>query len=250
MAPEPSFVMYRMIATMTGLHYVGVPLTADFELDLPRFLTALDQHDPALIFLALPNNPTGNVFAKADVERIVERANGLVVIDEAYTAFTDTDHLDMLARYPNVVVMRTVSKIGLAGLRLGYLVGQPAWIEQFNKVRLPYNINILTQLTATFALQHYATLQQQTQAIRAARADLTQQLQQLPFAKVWPSEANFILARTAPGHAPRLHQHLLDQNVLIKKLDGSHPALADCLRFTVGTEYENEMLLAALKGYF
>lgn len=248
MAPEPTFVMYRMIARFTQMDFVGVPLLSDFKLDLPRMLSSIEQHQPALIFLALPNNPTGNLFELAEIESIIQASSGLVVIDEAYMAFTDRHHLSLLASYANVVVMRTVSKIGLAGLRLGYLVGAPQWLHEFDKLRLPYNINILSQASAIFALQNFQEIQHQTDAIRSDREKLFSALKELPFETVWPSEANFLLVKTAKGEAKVLWEALKAYGVLIKCLHGSHALLEDCLRITVGTPAENERLLDGLNA--
>ena len=244
---EPGFVMYRMIATFCGMDYVGVPLRADFSLDLAALLDAIERHQPAVVFLAYPNNPTGNLFDEGELEQVIQAAPGLVVIDEAYSPFTDHSFMGRLGHFPNLVVMRTLSKLGLAGLRLGYLAGPPAWLAEFHKVRLPYNINVLTQVTAAFALtQGWPVLQEQTAAIRAERARLFQALQALPGLTPFPSEANFILVRTEPGRAEQTFEQLKAGGVLVKKLHGSHPLLEDCLRFTVGTPEENERLLNAL----
>lgn len=244
MAPEPSFVMYAMIAKFVGMPYVGVNLKPDFELDVEAFVAAINHHNPALIFLALPNNPTGNVFQLDQVRRVIESAQGLVVIDEAYIAFTDSDLLALCAEYDNVVVMRTLSKVGLAGLRLGFLVGQQAWLDQFDKVRLPYNINVLTQASVEFAVQHYAVLSQQTDRLRQQREWLFNQLVANKALEVYPSEANFILLRCR--HAKQVFTNMKAQGVLVKCLDGGHPLLNNCLRLTVGNERDNELLLAAL----
>jgi len=168
LAPEPSFVMYRLIAQVVGMQYIGVPLQAnDFGLDMFAMLEAIETHQPALVFLAYPNNPTGNAFDMIDIEAIIETTPGLVVIDEAYAPFANNTLMSRLGEYPNLLVMRTVSKLGLAGLRLGLLAGPHKWLEQIEKTRLPYNINVLTQLSAVFALQHYAVLDKQTDQIRA-----------------------------------------------------------------------------------
>ena len=244
---EPGFVMYRMIATFCGMNYVGVPLRADFSLDLAALLDAIERHQPAVIFLAYPNNPTGNLFDEAELEQVIQAAPGLVVIDEAYSPFTDHSFMGRLGDHPNLVVMRTLSKLGLAGLRLGYLAGPGEWLAQFHKVRLPYNINVLTQVTAAFALtEGWPVLQEQTTAIRAERARLFQGLQALPGLTPFPSEANFILVRTEPGRSEEIFQQLKAGEVLVKKLHGSHPLLEDCLRFTVGTPEENNRLLQLL----
>ncbi len=244
---EPGFVMYRMIATFCGMDYVGVPLRSDFSLDLPALLEAIERHQPAVIFLAYPNNPTGNLFDEDELVQVIQAAPGLVVIDEAYSPFTDHSFMGRLGAFPNLVVMRTLSKLGLAGLRLGYLAGPEEWLEQFHKVRLPYNINVLTQVTAAFALtEGWPVLQEQTAAIRAERARLFQTLQALPGLSPFPSQANFILVRTEPGEAEPIFGRLKAGGVLVKKLHGSHSLLEDCLRLTVGTPEENERLLKEL----
>lgn len=247
LAPEPSFVMYRLLAEIIGLNYVGVPLQEDsFALDLPAMLSAIEQHQPALIFLAYPNNPTGNVFDSEAIHAIIKASNGLVIIDEAYEPFSTHSFLPMLTQYSNLLVMRTVSKLGLAGLRLGLLMGSEDWLEQIEKTRLPYNINVLTQLSAIYALQHYTVLLQQTQTIRADRAVLIQCLRTLSgVQKVWDSEANFILLRVA--QARQVFERLKTAGILIKCLDGTHPLLQNCLRVTVGTPAENEAFLVQLQ---
>lgn len=246
MAPEPGFVMYKMIATFTAMDYVGVPLGENFSLDRQAMIAAIDRHQPRVLFLALPNNPTGNIFPKEDVESLIQAAPGLVVIDEAYTAFTETDFLYLLDHYDNVLIMRTVSKIGLAGLRLGMLIAQQTWISELNKIRLPYNINVLTQVTATFAFEHYDTLQEQAAFIKHSRGTFYDQLVQLPAVTVWPSEANFILLRTESRQATSVFESLKAEGILVKCLHSAHPDLQNCLRLTVGTEEENHQLVQAL----
>jgi len=247
LAPEPCFVMYRMISTFTQMRYVGVPLDKNFDLDSEAMLAAINQFDPALIFIAQPNNPTGNLFDIDKIEKIIRASTGLVILDEAYTAFTDADFLPWLARFDNVLVMRTLSKLGLAGLRLGLLVGAPVWLNEIEKIRLPYNINTLTQLSTEFLLTHYNVLMSQTQLIRQDRQVLYVQLKTLPGITVWPSEANFLLVKVPVGKAKIIHARLRDEfKILVKCLDGSHPLLQDCLRLTVGTVDENKALMKAL----
>jgi len=244
---EPSFVMYRMIGLFAGINYVGVPLHAeDFSIDVLAVLEAIERTQPALIYLAYPNNPTGNLFNAEDMVRIIEAAPGLVIVDEAYSPFTDASFLGLLGKWSNLLVMRTVSKMGLAGLRLGYLIGAPEWLNEIDKVRLPYNINVLTQLSATFALQHKTVFDAQTQAIRLERSHLFSALSSLTALHVYPSEANFILVRTPPEQAERIFAELKARGILIKNLHGAHPLLQDCLRLTVGSPKENAALLAAL----
>jgi histidinol-phosphate aminotransferase len=245
---EPGFVMYRLIAAFSGLDYVGIDLRGeDFSLHMEALLEAIDKHQPALVFLAYPNNPTGNLFDAAQLEQLIAAAPGLVIIDEAYAPFTDASFMPRIEAFDNLLVMRTLSKMGLAGLRLGLLAGPPQWIKEIDKTRLPYNINQLTQLSATFALQHKEVFDRQTGAIRGNRARLFAKLQRMPGITPFQSEANFILVRTAAGRAIAIFEGLKQHGVLIKNLQGSHALLADCLRITVGSEDENSALVAALE---
>ena len=246
---DPGFVMYRMIGTFAGMRYVGVPLLAgDFSLDLPALLEAIERHQPTLVFIAYPNNPTGNLFPAPELEQVIEAAPGLVVIDEAYAPFTDASFLPRVGTHPNLLVMRTLSKMGLAGLRLGYLVGPSAWLSEIDKVRLPYNINVLTQVSAAFALGHRDVLDWQTRAIREEREHLFSALQGLEGVQPYPSQANFILFRVGAGRGREVFQGLKRKGVLVKLLDGAHPLLSDCLRVTVGLPEENAAFLGALRA--
>ena len=246
LAPEPGFVMYKMIATFCGLNYVGVPLTADFELDESAMLAAIEEHDPQLIFLAQPNNPTGNLWDETAIKHIIEASQGLVILDEAYTAFTDADHLALLEKYDHVLVVRTLSKVGLAGLRLGLLIGSKEWLSELEKIRMPYNINSLTQASALFALEHFDMLVMQTEQLRVDRVVLMNDLSAIAGLEVFPSEANFVLVRTPDGMARNWFEDLKEKGILIKCLDGGHPLLKNCLRITVGTTDQNERLVNAL----
>jgi len=226
---------------------VGVPLRPnDFSLDMPALLQAIAQHQPALLFLAYPNNPTGKLFAEQELLQIIEAAPGVVVIDEAYAPFTDASFMSRVGDFPNLLVMRTVSKMGLAGLRLGLLAGAPEWIGQIDKTRLPYNINVLTQVSAEFALRHQVLFDNQTSEIRQQRSVLFEALLAMEGATPFTSAANFILVRMPRGRARDIHGSLRDRGVLVKCLDGAHSSLQDCLRITVGTPEENGVFLQAL----
>lgn len=247
LAPAPGFVMYKQLSDCLGLNYLGIPLLADsFDLDLPAMLAAIEHHQPAVIFLAYPNNPTGNLFSATAILEIIKAANGLVVIDEAYAPFADASFINALDHYDNLLVMRTVSKLGLAGLRLGYLIGHPLIIEQLHKIRLPYNINSLTQLSADFALSNKALFDRQTQAICAERAVVLKQLNELPGITAYPSAANFILFRTPKGKATDIFMSIKQQGVLIKNMSAQGGLLSDCLRVTIGKPEENKAFLTAL----
>ncbi len=252
MAPEPTFVMYQMIARFTNMSYQGIPLDDKFQLDMPAMIKAIEKHRPAVIFLAYPNNPTGNLFSASDVRSIIQLAPGLVVVDEAYHAFAGTSFMPMLSQYDNLVVMRTVSKMGLAGLRLGMLSGPKEWISEFDKVRLPYNINVLTQLSAVFALQNHAILDQQTDQICRDREILKQQFEHIDGIIQYPSAANFILFKVAGYGIEKqdsiaIFEALKQKGVLIKRLSDTSGPLANCLRVTVGTADENQTFIDALK---
>jgi histidinol-phosphate aminotransferase len=248
LAPEPGFAMYRQIAVATGLEYAGVALnTGDFSLDMPAMRAAIERHRPELLFLAYPNNPTGNLFEQADIEALLDIAPGLVVIDEAYQPFAETTAVPLLRDRDNVLLMRTLSKLGLAGIRLGALIGDPQWLGQLDKLRLPYNINSLTQMTGAFACEHIGEFEKQAALIRKQRRQLSERLATLPELTVYPSHASFILFRSERVPAERVFRNLLSQKVLIKNLDGAHPMLENCLRVTVGTPAENECFFSALK---
>jgi histidinol-phosphate aminotransferase len=242
---EPSFVMYKMIAIFAGMRYVGVPLDADFSLDGEAVLDAIRREQPALVFLAYPNNPTGNLFDAQTITRIIEAAPGLVVVDEAYYAFARDSFIPHLGQYDNLLVMRTFSKLGMAGLRLGFLAGSSAWLNQLEKLRLPYNVGVLPQMVAAKMLEHHDVLLAQAERIKQERAKLLAALNVIAGVKTYPSEANFILLRVAK--ATQIFEGLKQRGVLIKNLNGGHPALADCLRVTVGTPEENAKFIAALQ---
>jgi histidinol-phosphate aminotransferase len=241
---EPSFAMFPLIARVCGLQFVGVPLAADFSLQSDAVLAAIERHRPVLTFLAYPNNPTGNLFDARVIEHILERAPGLVVLDEAYQPFARETFMPRLRDFPNLVVMRTLSKLGLAGLRLGLLVAAPAWAEQLEKLRLPYNINALSQAVAIEVLGAGDVLAAQAAEIRAERARLTARLRGIAGVQAFDSHANFVLFRVPRAQA--VYEHLLRCRILVKNLAGSHPALVDCLRVTVGTPAENDAFLAAM----
>lgn len=243
LAPEPTFVMYEMIAKFVGMEFVGVPLDDQFELDLDAMVAAIEQHQPAVTFLAYPNNPTGNLFDRSAIEKILEVAEGFVVVDEAYHVFAEESFMGELPNHENLLVMRTVSKMGLAGLRLGLMAADPRWIGEINKVRLPYNINVLTQHAATFILRHAEVLEAQATTLREQREQLLEQLSALDAVEVYPSSANFILIRVAQGEADRLFEALKQHGVLIKNLSPAGGSLRDTLRVTVSSPQENRQFI-------
>ena len=244
-APEPSFVMYRMGAIAAGMRYVGVPLRADFTLDEAALLEAVRIEDPALTWIAYPNNPTGNLFPREAILRAVAAAPGVVAVDEAYFPFSGGATLaPEVGRHPNLVLVRTVSKLGLAGLRLGFAAGPAAWMGELEKVRPPYNVNVLTAAAADLLLERHEVLDEQAARIVAERARLERGLDAIAGVRRFASAANFVLARVPDG--PRAFEALKGRGILVKTLNGSHPLLAHCLRLTVGTSDENAKLLEAL----
>ena len=248
LAPVPGFVMYAMSAQLQGLAFHGVPLTPDFELDEAAMLAAIAQHRPAITYLAYPNNPSANLWDDAVIERIilaVGEQGGLVVMDEAYQPFAGKSYIDRMDRHGHVLLMRTLSKFGLAGVRLGYLMGPQALIEQVDKVRPPYNVSVLNCECALFALEHEAVFAAQALAIREQRAMLFEALADFPGVRAYPSDANMILLRVPD--AQRSFNGLRQRKVLVKNVSSLHPLLANCLRLTVGTADENRLMLAALQ---
>ncbi|VTU19912.1 Histidinol-phosphate aminotransferase 2 [Variovorax sp. PBL-H6] len=249
LAPEPGFVMYAMSARLQGLRFVGVPLTADFELDEAAMLAAIAREKPAIVYLAYPNNPTANLWDDAVIEKIVQAQGaqgGLVVIDEAYQPFAARSYIDRAARHGHVLLMRTLSKFGLAGVRLGYLVGPEALIAEVDKVRPPYNISVLNCECALFALEHAEVFAEQAARIRAGRARILEAVAGLSGVRSWPSEANMILVRVPD--AVKTFEGMKARGVLVKNVSRMHPLLANCLRLTVGTADENAQMLAALEA--
>ena len=245
LAPVPTFVMYERSAQFAGMDFVGVPLNADLTLNKAAMLAAIAEHAPSLVFLSYPNNPTGNLFAADDIVEIIAALGerGIAVVDEAYEPFAQHSFMGRLPEFANLAVMRTVSKLGLAGIRLGYLSAAPALLEQFDKVRPPYNINVLTQTAAEFALDHVDVLNAQAAVLREQRTLLAAALAALPGVHVFPSAANFLLIRVPDSDTT--YAKLLAQKVLIKNMSKMHTALANCLRITVSTPEENAVFLDA-----
>jgi histidinol-phosphate aminotransferase len=249
LAPLPGFVMYEMSARLQGLRFIGVPLTADFELDAEAMLAAIAEQRPAITYIAYPNNPTANLFDDAVIDRIVAAVgvqDGLVVFDEAYQPFASRSWMQRMAAHEHVLVMRTLSKFGLAGVRLGYLAGAAALIDEIDKVRPPYNVSVLNAEATLFALEHADEYARQAAVLCDERARLRRALQQLPGVTAFPSEANMILVRVPD--AKRAFEGMKARGVLVKHIAGLHPLLTHCLRLTVGTPQENTAMIDALKA--
>jgi histidinol-phosphate aminotransferase len=249
LAPVPGFVMYEMSARLRRLRFVGVPLTPDFELDRPAMLAAIERERPALTYLAHPNNPTANLWDDAvidDVVAAVGAQHGLVVFDEAYQPFSSRTWMQRMAAHEHVLVLRTLSKFGLAGVRLGYLTGAAALIDEIEKVRPPYNVSVLNAEATLFALEHADEYARQAALLRAERARLQAALRAIPGVTAFPSEANMILVRVAD--AKRVFEGMKSRGVLVKNVSALHTLLANCLRLTVGTPDENTLMIDALKA--
>lgn len=249
LSPTPSFVMYEVLSRACGLSFTGVPLQQDFSLDMPAMRHAIEIDQPAVIFLASPNNPTGSAFQQSEIEEIIQLAPGLVVVDEAYQPFVSPGREDFMARlvdYPDLIVMRTLSKVGLAGIRLGLIAGHTDWMKELDKLRLPYNINSLTQATASFAIDHWSVFQEQIEEICAERDRIYKALSKMQDVQVHPSDTNFILFRVSGNRAEMIHAQLLKKGILIKCLHRPESALDNCLRVTIGRPDENDAFLSRL----
>jgi histidinol-phosphate aminotransferase len=248
LAPVPTFVMYAISAQLAGMRFVGVPLHADLSLDLPAVLAAIKQHRPALVFLANPNNPTGSWFEPDELIQVIDAMSdiGLVVVDEAYQPFAPGSMMVRLAEFENLIVMRTVSKIGLAGLRLGYMSAASSFLAEIEKVRPPYNVNVLSAAAAEFLFDHLAVLDAQAKQICVERAELSAALRVLPNVTVFPSQANFVLIRVP--NAEQIFNQLRQAKILVKNVGKMHSLLTDCLRVTVSTSEENRLFINALQA--
>ena len=252
-APVPGFVMYAMSAQLQGLAFHGVPLTADFALDEAAMLAAIAQYQPAILYLAYPNNPTGTLWDAGVIERLIAAQGaqgGLVVMDEAYQPFATRSWIDHVRAAPekhgHVLIMRTLSKFGLAGVRIGYMLGDAALIAEIDKVRPPYNISVLNAECALFAIEHADVFAAQALDIQAQRALIFEALGKLPSVTAYPSQGNMILVRVPD--AQKVFDGMQARRVLIKNVSKMHPLLDNCVRLTVGTADENAQMLAALEA--
>lgn len=244
--PTPTFSMYEIIAKAVGVKTIGIPLDTDFDLDMKKMLPAVRKEKPRLIFLSSPNNPTGNCFSTDRILKLVEASKGLVVVDEAYHAFAGGKGFTVFLKdYDNLLVMRTLSKTGLAALRVGFLLGGPELIDEVNKVRLPFNLNSLSQAAALEALKDRKRMRDYIKAIAEERERLAREMDKISNVKTFPSEANFIMFRVADP--ARVHKGLLRRGVLVRDTSSM---IKNCLRVTVGTKKENNAFLKALKETF
>jgi histidinol-phosphate aminotransferase len=246
LTPTPTFSMYRIGALMLDQLPVEVSLTADWRLDLPPMLAAMEGAQPRVTFVATPNNPTANCFDDESVRQLIEAAPGVIVIDEAYHEFSGQTLLPLLQTSPHLIIFRTLSKVGMAGLRVGMLIGNSELVHEIDKVRLPYNLNTYSQVVAEVVLQHWEIIAPEFRMIIRERERLREGLGCIPGITVFPSRANFLLARMAGGGV-KVWEALGEQGILVRHFPGS-PVLEDCLRITVGTPAENELLTSALRA--
>jgi histidinol-phosphate aminotransferase len=245
MTPIPTFVMYRISAVNNGHKVIEAPLENGCDLDLPAMLELMDSYSPGMIFLSFPNNPTGNCFSQEKIKILLEKAPGLVVVDEAYGYFSGHTFLPLLEKYQNLVILKTLSKVGLAALRIGFLIGAAPLVNELNKVRLPNNINSLSQAAAGFYLDHEAVFLAQAREIVRERDLLFSALQQLPGIRPYPSAANFIFFGCLYD-TNRVYISLRQQGIMVKQFPTAGK-FTNCMRVTVGTPRENEMFLGALE---
>ncbi len=240
--PAPTFSMYGIVTQALGQKALSVPLQQDFDIDIRRTIRAIRTHRPKIIFLSIPNNPTGNSFSMEKVLKVVEETRGIVVIDEAYQPFSSRNHIMLVREYPRVVVMRTLSKIGFAALRVGFLIGHPEVVEMVNRVRLPFNVNTLSQTVATEVFNNYEIILEDVKRIKEQREYLYARMSSIRGIQVYPSDANFILFRVRGARA--VYRRLLREGILVRDMTQE---LEDCLRVTVGTEEENRMFVEVLE---
>ncbi len=243
--PTPTFAMYKILAQILGQKPIEIPLEADFDLNLEKMLARIDSDQPRITFLSYPNNPTGNSFSREKILKILEASRGIVVVDEAYFDFSKKTFLPLLSCYENLIILRTFSKIGAAGLRVGFLIAHEEMVRQFNKVRLPFNLNLFSQAAAKLILENRTYLDRQVMQLIQEREKLYQVLQGLSYLEPFPSDANFILVRTKMD-AAFLHQELIKRDILVRNLSKPGP-LFNCLRIGVGTPEENRLLCEALE---
>jgi len=247
MSFEPSFVMYELVSKYVNLEYFGVQLDSNFDINLSDALLIIEREKPKIIFIAYPNNPTGNCFDYDAIIEIIKSTNSMVILDEAYYAYSDKSFLSEISNFPNLLVLRTISKIGFAGLRLGLLIGDQETIAQLNKLRLPYNINALTQTSANFLLQDKQRIINNAQIIIEERRRLAHELSLFSKFKVYPSQTNFILVHSEDAHS--LHTALKENGILIKGFPKGSK-LSDFIRISVSEPVENNMLIDAIRNYY
>lgn len=247
LVPTPTFSMYRISSTALGAEVIQTELDEAFDIAPGPIKKIIYEHDPDLLFFATPNNPTGNCFSKNRLKEVIEATSGLVVLDEAYCDYSGVSYLDLLDQYENVVVLRTMSKIGFAALRLGILLSSPVIAAEINKVRLPYNINTMSQVIASRVFDNYEVVERKVEIITQEREKLYRSISEIEGAEIYPSDANFFLVRVGDSNA--VFEELVKRSILVRRMDGVE-RLSDCLRITVGKPEENSALVDALSDIF
>lgn len=247
LVPSPTFSMYRITSLILGKEASEVALDENFDIDLEPTLEIIRAEDPDIVFLATPNNPTGNSFSEEKVLEILEASTGAVVVDEAYCDFSKKSYVPHIEGYENLLVLRTMSKTGFAGARLGMLFARPQVASEVNKARLPYNINSLSQRVMSFVLERPEIVEREVSLILSERERLRDALGGIDALQVYPTDANFFLVRVPD--ADFLFAELVKNDILVRRFEGDG-RLGDCLRITVGTREENDRLTEALASIF
>ena len=246
MSPQPSFVMYQIIAQYTRASFIGISLNEDFTLAEDQWLSTVESEQPDCVFFSHPNNPTGDFFSSSVIRKTAQLTKGLVIVDEAYYAYSKKSMLRFVDQTENLIVVRTLSKSSLAGLRIGYMISQPVLAAEFEKLRLPYNVGVLAQEGAVFALDHWDQIDSGIQRVLSERKRVQSFLSSFHNLHVFPSEANFLTVRFLGQNADDVYNCLKNNGILVKNLDNSHPVLANCLRFTIGSADQNTAMIEAL----
>lgn len=244
MVPVPTFAMYKIISVNMGQEVVEVPLDKKYDLNLDVMISNMKPDFPALVYLSYPNSPTGNCFSKVKIETIIKKSPGIVVVDEAYAAFSGESLLPLIKKYDNLVILKTLSKVGLAAMRLGFLIGNRELLAQIDKVRLPYNINSLSQVAAGFFLDYQKEFSRHVSEIVARREELAQGIKDIDKIKSFPSKTNFIFFSCA-FDSDRVYEQLVSKGIAVKNLNSA--LMTNCMRVTVGNRKENNAFLKALK---
>lgn len=247
--PEPTFSVYRQVITVAGGEVVTVPLTPEFQFDIPAIIGASIEERVAMTIICSPNNPTGSTIARDQLIDLLEKTTGLVVVDQAYLEIGGEDFTPLLSSYANLVILRTFSKaMAMGGLRVGYCLASPMLISEFNKAKMPYSLNIFSMIAAEVTLEQRETLQPLVVAMADERDRLLFELAQIPGLWPIPSAANFFIAETSIPPA-RLFADLHQRGFLIRDISKA-PLLSNYVRISVGTPEENTALITALRDIF
>nr|WP_321376944.1 histidinol-phosphate transaminase [uncultured Bacteroides sp.] len=247
-AIDPTYGMYKVCADVNNVDYRNVLLDENYQFSADKLLAATDERTK-LIFLCSPNNPTGNDLLQSELEKVVNEFEGLVILDEAYNDFSDRpSYLSQLDKYPNLIILQTFSKAyGCAAIRLGMAFASKEIIDILNKIKYPYNVNLLTQQQAMNMLKDYSQVESWVKTLIEERAYLEKEFVALACTeKIYPSDANFFLAKVSDAKA--IYNYLVAKGIIVRNRT-SITLCKDCLRVTVGTREENNQLLETLKQY-